>query len=69
MGTPGDILSTVKTQTSHRDESLPNVSTRTNKRKDSDNSLGIIYCCFDILEICNMLEFQTDKFVFNNDSY
>ena len=57
MGTPGGILSTLKTQTSLRDDSSPNVSTRANKRNDSDNSLGIIYCCFDILEICNMLEF------------
>ena len=57
MGTPGGILSTLKTQTSLRDDSSPTVSTRANKRNDSDNSLGIIYCCFDILEICNMLEF------------
>ena len=44
MGTPGSILSTLKTQTSHRDDSSPNVSTLTNKRNDSDNSLGMIYC-------------------------
>ena len=44
MGTPGGILSTLKTQTSHRDDSSPNVSTLTNKRNDSDNSLGMIYC-------------------------
>ena len=51
MGTSGSIWSTLKTQTSNRDESSSNVSTRTIKRNDADSSLGISYCCFDILEI------------------
>ena len=49
MGTSGSILSTLKTQTSNRDESSSNVSTRTIKRNDANSSVGISYCCFDVL--------------------
>ena len=58
MEMPGSILLTPETQTSHWDESSPNVSKQTNKRKWFRQFIR--YKLLLLLIYCNMLEFQID---------